>query len=159
MVFKKIEPQKEIPLTIHNKKSRRIKKSPVLIEKDIFLWYLSAFIGMKEEGNKMQMDGQIEPPVKTIGILPNKLTSQYLLNQLNTYTYFDKNIQEGDNLKIYYITKQYANEYVSFIFRNEKWIEGFYNFFYHETKSIAQGKLILEDSDLENEWFTSQNKK
>lgn len=155
MIFKKKEPQKETPVIVHNKKSRRVKKQPVLIEKDVFLWYLSTFLGMKEEG----MDGQIEPPVKMIGIPQNKLTSEYLLNQLNGYTFFDKNPKEGDNLKIYYITKQYGNEYLSFIFRNGKWTEGFYNFFYHETKSIAQGKLILEDSDLENEWFTSQNEK
>ncbi len=136
---------------VHNKNSRRFKRqfdeNEYLRKK--FTWVLSRYI--KEHYNGI--DGLIYPPDNK---LTEDLTLDFFLQKLNSdvklfdFEYIPK---EGDNLVIRteYINKKVKNknrdslhEYLSFIYKENKWISDFYNFFYDQTEDINEGILKLE---------------
>ncbi len=114
-------------------------------EKPNFIWTLYKYQGEKDSF----MVGEMVMPVES---LDTELSSEYLIQQLNSKNRFDFNYEpiEGDNLQIKkeYIYKSIKGftrtdlyEYMSFIYREGKWQEEVYDVFSDKIKSFKKGKI------------------
>ena len=122
-------------VVVHNKKSRRNKKKKNQpIEYD---WTLYKYLGLSKE---MEL-GRYTFPSSDVG---NGLTSDFVLNELNSRNCFDFEYQpkEGDNL---IISKTDSSNRIEFIFRNGKWIEDHYSPFDHVYEKIDNGKITTTE--------------
>ena len=143
--------KKEPEKIIHNKNSRRFKKKfdrDEYIQKK-FTWHLSKYV----ETGYFGMDGMMLMPDEK---LTNELTAEFLLDELNSNLNlfdFDYLPSEGDCLTVRpeYVYPEMKGrnrpsmmQYLSFIFRNDKWIQDIYNAFYDITEEIAQGIVKID---------------
>lgn len=130
---------KEKPV-IHNKNSRRYKKSPQN-EDNTYRWYLCEFKGTFES----LMEGMFEPPSNDIG---KGLTSEWVLLNLNDRNCFDFEYipREGDSLVIR--KPQTYGAFLSFIFKNGEWKEDFYSPFGIMLNKLNEGKVEEDTSSL-----------
>ncbi len=91
---------------------------------DPFYWILYEYKGKIDSGcmGIMFMPGSL---------LKNQLTEDFVLDELNNRQCFDFEYTplEGDYLKVCHEKNQYTTEYLSFIYRNNKWQADFYNIF------------------------------
>lgn len=117
--------------------------------KSHFIWTLYKYLGKKND----LMVGEIVMPVENLG---EKMTSEYLLQQLNSKNRFDFEYSpsEGDNLEIRkeYVYKNLREQhrpdlydYLSFILRKGKWVEDYYDFFTDKTRQFKKGKVEFKD--------------
>lgn len=123
---------------IHNKNSRRHKKNKILDISDAYKWTLYKYIGTKDLG----MEGLLYMPSDKLG---EYLTNEMMLSALNNEMCFDFDYQanEGDNLVIYH-TERGSYNFLSFIYKNQKWKVDSYNGFTDMTEKINFGKVITE---------------
>ncbi len=119
-------------------------------EKTQYIWTLYKYLGEKDD----LMMGEIVMPVESLG---GEMTSEYLLQQLNSNNRFDFEYSpsEGDNLEV---RKEYVYrslreqhrpelyDYLSFIYRKGKWVEDYYDFFTDKTRQIKKGKVEFKDA-------------
>lgn len=109
----------------------------------------SKYLGEKDD----MMMGEIVMPVESLG---GEMTSEYMLQQLNSNNLFDFEYSpsEGDNLEIRkeYIYKSLRGQsrpdlydYLSFIYRKGKWVEDHYDFFTDKTRQIRKGKVEFKN--------------
>jgi len=122
---------------IHNKNSRRHKKTP-LSEDNLYQWSLAAFVGTFES----MMEGMFEIPSKDIG---KGLTAEWVLLNLNDRNCFDFEYipQEGDALVIR--KPQTYVFFLSFVYKNGVWTEDFYSPFGITLKKIGEGVITPKD--------------
>lgn len=104
---------------------------------DYYTWSLTKFISSR----KSSIRGKIVRPKKNLG---NEITSEKILNQLNTENNsfdFDYVPSERDSLRIeiYHPIERYR--YLSLIFIDNKWQEGLNNIFTSITERIASGRI------------------
>ncbi|MCL9806559.1 hypothetical protein NAT51_13570 [Flavobacterium amniphilum] len=118
---------------VHNKKSRRFKHN-----REKYTWTLDKYIGYA----KYPMDGMLIYPDHD---LAENLTTETVLEELNSKNCFDfdYNPNEGDNLRIYNPEK-YIRKYLSFIYRNGKWMADSYNGLIEETEKFNYGNIDFE---------------
>ncbi|TPG45232.1 hypothetical protein [Flavobacterium pectinovorum] len=119
---------------VHNKKSRRFKH----LRKE-YTWTLEKYIG----GTDFTMDGMIIFPNDS---LSEDLTNESMLIVLNNRHSFDFNYEpkEGDNLQVFGPQSDFR-KFLSFIYRNEKWITDYYDGFKDKTEKINYGTVTIED--------------
>ncbi len=119
-------------------------------EKTHYIWTLYKYLGEKDD----MMMGEIVLPVESLG---GEMTSEYLLQQLNSNNRFDFEYSpsEGDNLEVRkeYIYKSLSGQqrpdlydYMSCIYRNGKWEQDYYDFFTDKTRQIKKGKVKFRDA-------------
>lgn len=126
-----LEEQKSI--IIHNKNSRKNKN--LITEKKI-VWNLSKFL--KNEFSTDEF-GSVQKPSFDIG---NGLNNNVVLSKINSKNPFEfvYNPNEGDNLKIFEKKKNELTPYLSFIYKNNKWIADYYGFNDY-TELIVKGHI------------------
>lgn len=118
-------------------------------EKTHYIWTLYKYLGEKDS----LMMGNMVMPVES---LDEELTSQYLLQQLNSQNRFDFECSpsEGENLQIRkeYVYKHIRGiqrpdlyDYLSFVYRNCNWKEEVYDVFTDKTKQINKGKVQFKN--------------
>lgn len=118
-------------------------------EKHQFIWSLYKYLGEKDD----MMVGEIVMPVES---LSEEMTADFLLPQLNSQNLFDFEYSpsEGDNLEVRkeYVYKSIRGQqrpdhydYLSFIYKKEKWVEDYYDFFTDKTRQIRKGKVEFRD--------------
>lgn len=117
---------------VHNKKSRSRQN------RDKFTWTLNKYVGDSEN----MMDGMLIYPDS---VLSENLTTERMLSELNDRNCFDFDYEpnEGDNLLIYNPEK-YIKKYLSFIYRNGKWIADSYNKFRDKIEKINYGNVTFD---------------
>lgn len=110
-----------------------------------YIWTLYKYVGEEES----LMMGSMIMPVERLN---DDLTAESLTRQLNEKNLFDFDYKpsEGDNLQIReeYIYKSMKGkfrpdlyDYMSFIFRNGKWVEEVYDVFTDKIRKFKTGKL------------------
>lgn len=135
--------KKQLPI----RNDREVDKAEY--EKTHYIWTLYKYLGEKDS----LMMGDMILPVES---LDEELTSEYILNQLNSKNRFDFQYapSEGDNLQIRKeyvyksikrIPRQDLYDYISFIYRNGQWKEEFYDVFSDKTRQIKRGKVQFKD--------------
>ena len=104
-----------------------------------FTWILYKYLGTEES----EAMGLLNLPSESIG---GELTNEYVLSQINNENCFDFNYDplEGDNLEINFQRNKYWTEFLSFIYRNEKWEADSYNTFTENIEATNYGKLKVE---------------
>ncbi|MCC8358366.1 hypothetical protein LA313_00520 [Salinimicrobium sp. ASW11-47] len=118
-------------------------------EKIHYIWTLYKYIGEKDD----MLMGEIVMPVESLG---GEMTSEYLLQQLNSNNRFDFEYSpsEGDNLEVRkeYVHKSLSGQqrpdlydYMSCIYRKGKWEQDYYDFFTDKTRQIKKGKVEFRD--------------
>ena len=117
---------------VHNKKAKEKKNQ------DKYTWTLYKYVGLTE----YPMDGMLIYPDDA---LSETLSAEKMLEELNNRNCFDfsYNPNEGDNLQIYNPAK-FIKKYLSFIYRNGKWIVDSYNSFTCDTEKINYGNVEVE---------------
>lgn len=125
----------EASAPVHNKNSRRAKKTPAPPQ---FLWQLKRLKESKHQG----LDGMVIMPQSQ---LSERLTAHYVETQLNQGHCFDFDYQPqpGDNLLVF--TDTSASVYMSYIFKNQQWTTDYYDPFYHKLSLIEKGKIKCLD--------------
>lgn len=122
-------------VSVHNKKSRRAKKKPAPPQ---FLWQLKRLTESKHQG----IDGMVIMPQSQLN---EHLTAHYVETQLNQGHCFDFDYQpqSGDNLLVF--TDASAHVYMSYIFKDQRWTNDYYDPFYHRLLLIGKGKIQCLD--------------
>lgn len=115
---------------------------------EVFGWTLDRYLGSEWAG----MDGMIFMPSNK---LTEELTEDLFLKELNENKCFDFEYapSEGDNLmfQLKYtlgrrgkqLKKNTRGAFVSFIFKDEKWIADIYNCFYDKTETMKEGVVKI----------------
>lgn len=118
---------------IHNKNSRRYKKSPEFQIRG-YRWTLSRFVNTFEP----MMEGLYEYPAKDLG---KGLTAEWVLLNLNCGNCFDfaYTPEEGDNLVM---RSEVPYVYLSFIYQEGVWKEGMYDCFSTTLEKKTEGKIM-----------------
>ncbi|WP_131494773.1 hypothetical protein [Flavobacterium enshiense] len=118
---------------MNNKNSRKNK-----IDAEKYTWTLKRYLGNSD----IQMDGLLMSPSDK---LVDNLSAEYIKAELNERNCFDFDYKpvEGDNLEIHN-PKKYIAKYISFIFRDGKWVADSYNGFIDKTEKINYGQVEFE---------------
>ena len=129
------------PETIHNKNSRKIRKSNTVSEKKSYRWSLHKITGLSEQA----IEGLLIEPDHEFS---KELTDESILKELNERNCFDFVYvpHEGDSLEIY----ESGGKFISFIFENGKWIIGSPNPFTHQVVKFNSGSVRFEQETGEN---------
>lgn len=103
-----------------------------------FSWIIYEYKGTFCSG----LEGMLNMPSKEIGF---SLTEEFVLSQINSDYCFDFKYEpkEGDNLQINFQRNKYWTEFLSFIYRNEKWEADSYYTFYEKIEPKNYGILKL----------------
>lgn len=106
--------------------------------KESFSWILYEYKGIQDSGNEMM--GLLYMPSDKIGF---SLTEEFVLNEINNKNCFDFNYnpKESDNLQINFQSNKDWTEFLSFIFRNDKWESDSYSTFTEIIEPINFGIL------------------
>lgn len=136
------------PTVIHNKRARQNKENPALIEHDWY-WSLSKYIGRVDHGNWIVQVSTRFPSDS----LTEEMTCErvlFLLNTQNCFT-FPIALNEGDQLQIVHETRSMSKnksywslDFLSFIYKNEKWHVGSYDPEIDQTLVVQQGSIVVE---------------
>lgn len=132
---------KKIPLPI----GRNGTVDKTEYEKTHFIWTLYKYLGEKDS----LMMGDMIMPVQSLN---EEMTSNFLIEQLNSGNRFDFDYSpsEGDNLQVRkeYIYKSIKGiprpdlyDYISFIHRNGKWQEDYYDVFSDKIRKFKKGTV------------------
>ncbi|MFH6990923.1 hypothetical protein [Flavobacterium sp. FlaQc-48] len=124
---------------IHNKNSRRTRQKNRTESGAIYKWSLKKYIGHYYSG----LEGMVRMPDAA---LERNLTAEGILHDINDRNCFDFEYipTEGHNLEIYSDDDKYYRKFVSFIFRNDKWVIDVYDGFRHETEIVNHGNVKFE---------------
>ncbi len=126
---------REVPKTpIRVRKSKR-PLEPAVDESGKYQWFLSEFVAYDEAILK---EGIYELPIRDIG---KGLTAEWVLLHLNEGNCFDFDYapKPGDNLVIKGICTKYDFPHLSFIFRDDLWIESHYPPFCTQVRRMRLG--------------------
>lgn len=138
---------------IHNKKARNNKNNPNLIQHDWY-WTLHRFVG-KIEDSWMEQIYSLSPK----NWLSDQINSESVLLRLRNCDCFDFNYEplEGDNLKIIHESFETVNNrkfhginHLSFLYREDRWINDSYDPEQDELKFIKTGNIY---------WIKNTNQK
>ncbi len=120
------------------KRLDKFHKKQLPESKEPFSWILYEYKGIEDSG--LEKMGLMYMPSDKIGF---SLTEEFVLNEMNDKNCFDFNYHpnEGDNLQINFQRNKDWTEYLSFIFRNEKWESDCYSTFTEIIEPINFGIL------------------
>lgn len=121
--------------TVHNKKSRKIRKSNAVSEKKSYRWSLHKITGLSQQ----TLDGLLMEPNHEFS---KELTDESILKEINERNCFDFDYipNEEDSLEIY----ETGGKFISFIFKNGQWNIGSRNPFTHQVTKINSGSVRFE---------------
>lgn len=121
---------------IHNKNSRRYKKTLKQDNSNKMVWTLYKYDGEYDSG----MEGILMEPSDK---LDESFTANYVKTELNLRQCFDFEYapQEGDYLVL---TKKRDYSYMPFMYKDGQWIIHSYNAFYEKITALKKGKVTFE---------------
>lgn len=116
--------EKDIEIINLHKSLNKFRKDQIPNSKEPFTWIIYEYKGSYNSS----LEGMLNMPSKEIGF---SLTEEFVLSQINNdYCYdFEYEPKEGDNLQINFQRNKYWTEFLSFIYRDEKWeADSYYTF-------------------------------
>lgn len=128
--------EEDIELINFHKSLDKFYKKQLPNSKEPFSWVLYEYMGSEDSG----MMGLLNMPSEKLG---SSLTEEFVLSQINSEDCydFDYKPKEGDNLQINFQRNKYWTEFMSFIYRNDKWEADMYNSFIEKTEPKNYGIL------------------
>ncbi|MDR2236945.1 MAG: hypothetical protein LBE92_12560 [Chryseobacterium sp.] len=115
---------KDIELINIHKRLEKFQKKQLPNSKEPFSWIIYEHV----ETIDSDLMGLLKMPSSTIGF---SLSEEFVLHKINSRNCFDFDYKpkEGDNLQINFQRNKYWTEFLSFIFRNNRWeADSYYTF-------------------------------